>query len=39
MKRPNLPKIQKEYRILADKTASMVQEGKLLEIGPASLYR
>jgi len=34
----NTQKIRKEYKRLADKTASMIQEGKLLEIGPGPGY-
>jgi ubiquinone/menaquinone biosynthesis C-methylase UbiE len=34
----NTDKLRKEYRRLADKTASVVQEGKLLEIGPGPGY-
>ncbi|NIN52830.1 MAG: methyltransferase domain-containing protein [Nitrososphaeria archaeon] len=34
----NTPKIREEYRRLADKTASIVQEGRLLEIGPGPGY-
>jgi len=34
----NTEKLREEYRRLADKAASMVQEGKLLEIGPGPGY-
>lgn len=30
----NTPEIRKEYKRLADKTASMIKKGRLLEIGP-----
>lgn len=34
----NTQEIRKEYKRLADRTASMVQKGKLLEIGPGPGY-
>jgi methylase of polypeptide subunit release factors len=34
----NTEKLQEEYRKLANKTASIIQEGKLLEIGPGPGY-
>jgi len=34
----NTPEIRKEYKRLADKTASMIKKGRLLEIGPGPGY-